>query len=50
MKIGKKIDLTGALTITNPIFTLIITVLSFMVTPIHIQSFKSSPVKYQRRR
>jgi hypothetical protein len=32
MKIGKKIDLTGALTITNPIFTLIITVLSFMVT------------------
>ena len=50
MKIGKKIDLIGALTIINPTFILIIIVLSFMVTPIHSQSFKYNQLKYQRVR
>jgi len=50
MKIGKKIDLIGALTIINPTFTLIIIVLSFLVTPIHSQSFKYNQLKYQRVR
>ena len=50
MKIGKKIDLIGAWTIINPTFILIIIVLSFMVTPIHSQSFKYNQLKYQRVR
>ncbi len=50
MKIGKKINLIGALTIINPTFTLIIIVLSFLVTPIHSQSFKYNQLKYQRVR
>ena len=50
MKIGKKIDLIGAWTIINPTFILIIIVLSFMVTPIHSQSFKYGQIKYQRVR
>ena len=50
MKIGKKIDLIGAFTIINPTFILIISVLSFMVTPIHSQSFKYNQLKYQRVR
>ena len=50
MKIGKKIDLIGAFTIINPTFTFIIIVLSFLVTPIHSQSFKYNQLKYQRVR
>ena len=40
MRIGKKLNLIGAFAIINPTFTLIIIVLLFIVTPIHIQSFK----------
>ena len=50
MKIGKKIDLIGAFTIINPIFTLIIIIMLSMVTPMHSQSFKSNQMKYQRVR
>jgi len=50
MKIGKNIDLIGAIPIINPTFTLIIIALSFMVTPIHSQSFKYDQIKYQRVR
>ena len=50
MRIGKKLNLIGAFTIINPTFILIISVLSFMVTPIHSQSFKSSQMIYQRVR
>ena len=50
MKIGKKIDLIGACTIINPTFRLIIIALSFMVKPIHCQSFKYDQLKYPRVR
>ena len=50
MKIGKNIELIGAIPIINPTFTLIIITLFFMVQPIHCQSFKYDQLKYQRVR
>tara|TARA_X000000368_G_C22999848_1_gene698478 strand:- start:340 stop:1155 length:816 start_codon:yes stop_codon:yes gene_type:complete len=50
MKIGKNIDLIGAIPIINPTFTLIIIALLFKVTAIHCQSFKYEQLKYQRVR
>ncbi|MDG2226501.1 MAG: L,D-transpeptidase family protein [Flavobacteriales bacterium] len=50
MKIGKNIELIGAIPIINPTFRLIIIALSFMVKPIHCQSFKYDQLKYPRVR
>ena len=50
MKIGKNIELIGVIPIINPTFRLIIIALSFMVKPIHCQSFKYDQRKYPRVR